>query len=451
MAQELIYTSVPKGLKAGSDGYCTVAYTDGMPVNLIKILESFSDYSFLNLDDPNLESSPVSFRHYRHTIGNQTYNILSRVAFSGFDYTKRSNKLAHHIVLSPDERCFGGPAWLSIQNEKPLFKTEWGKEDKPELIKHEKFVPQGSDKLSGELSTWKALAGDAGWAGKLAEQYMDNPDKPSYIVYDIEDGDKTLSLIREALLLIPEKNRWQVTYNTYFTVVRGAECNWRCCLKGASVLSKARATPGTLVIDLTSDLPEAEGKELVKAARDGIKVIEEETVSQPVAKEPSVIEKASGGGTIAIFEEKKGKVEENKGRVMEMPKLSLNMTRDEDEVKETPKEQAAEPVEETKAKPKPQLVKESAGAVGKEKIKTSTGTAEVPKVPPSGGTHEKKKVVPPSISDSKRQAEPFVACGNCWWNCHYYFDRFYCVPKGKSRQNRNCFRKAEVCCGKKRN
>jgi len=331
MAQELIYTSVPKGLKVGSDGYCTVAYTDGMPANVVKLLESFSDYSFLDLNDPNLDLSPVSFRHYKHNIGAQTFNIISRVAFSGFDYTRRSNKLAHHIVLSPGECCSGGPAWMCSQN---VFDKEW--DDDPDVIDHEKSVPKGEDDLR-ELTTWKELATYTEWAGKLAETYLNNPDRPSYIVYKLEYADKMLSLIREALKLIPEKKRWRVTFNTYFSGARNTECNWRCCLSGASVLSKARAVPGTLIIDLTSDLSQPEGGDLVKIAGKGYFINN---------TEPSLVladaKKTVGSGAIAVFEE-------NKDSVSVMPKLSLNIPID-DSIIETKESHTLE---------KPSLVYES--------------------------------------------------------------------------------------------
>ena len=324
MAQELIYTSVPKGLKAGSDGYCTVAYTNGMPANVLKLLESFSDYSFLDLNDPKLDLSPVSFRHYRHVIGAQTFNIISRVAFSGFDYTRRSNKLAHHIVLSSDELSAGGPAWLCSQD---IFKAEWNED--PVLFDHEKSVPKAEDDLY-ELLTWQELAGDMGWAGKLAETYLNNPDKPSYIIYDLEYADRMLSLIREALKLIPEKKRWQVTFNTYFTGTRNTECHWRCCLSGSAVLSKARAIPGTLIIDLTSDIPEAVGGKFVEAARLGQFINAEEPSPSPVE-----FEKELDTGNTAGF-----------GELAAMPKLSIT----------SPIENSPTEIEQSSVHQKPSLI-----------------------------------------------------------------------------------------------
>ena len=303
MAEELIFTSVSKGLKSGSDGYCTVAYTDGMSANAVKFLESISDYSFLSLDDPNLNLSPVSYRHYRHRFGNQIKDIISRVAFSGFDYTKRSNKLAHHILLSPEELPPAGPAWLCAKAE-AFFETDWNKE--PELRKYRKQVPQGVDELNSELSTWGDMAGDAGWGGKLAETFLSNPDKPSYIVYDIKDSHYIIELIRESLLLLPPEKRWDVTFNTYFTGVRSVECAWRCCLKDAPVLARARGVRGTLIIDLSSrtHLPKAEGGELVRAAREGKIAYKQQPVreSEPMPeKVPSLPDSEPESHKIELF------------------------------------------------------------------------------------------------------------------------------------------------------
>ena len=44
MAFELIYTSVPKGIKPGSSGFCTVAYTNGLAGNVVLKLEGMSAY-----------------------------------------------------------------------------------------------------------------------------------------------------------------------------------------------------------------------------------------------------------------------------------------------------------------------------------------------------------------------------------------------------------------------
>ena len=60
MSLELIYTSAPKGLKAGSSGFCTVAVTGGMSRVVSTKLEMLSGYEFpFKISDPNAKLSPA--------------------------------------------------------------------------------------------------------------------------------------------------------------------------------------------------------------------------------------------------------------------------------------------------------------------------------------------------------------------------------------------------------
>jgi hypothetical protein len=113
MSLELLYTSAPKGLKKGSAGFCTVLSTVGMPVNLATRLESLSGYTHVYPPShPEAASNPVCFSHLRLTIGGRGQSILSRVSDYGIDYSNRTNKLAHHVVLEPAECPPAGPAWV---------------------------------------------------------------------------------------------------------------------------------------------------------------------------------------------------------------------------------------------------------------------------------------------------------------------------------------------------
>lgn len=286
MAQELIYTSAPRGLRVGSSGFCTVACTRGMAPNYAELLESLSGYAPVHpVQHPRASLNPVAFAHWRFEIGGKPAHVLSRVAFAGADYSGRSNKFAHHVVLSPEERPEGGPAWLMLR---PGFMLErWG--DEPGFIDRPHAVPQGDDP-PGPCDFWLRCAGDAGWAGVLAQAFLDAERRPSCVLF--EPGAPMLELLREALRLLPPPLRWQVTFNTYFTTLpAGASCAWRCCLKGSDALRHARRTPGAVLVDLTGGgghSAEAlrllgSGSPLVAAAREG--------------REPSVPPNARGDET----------------------------------------------------------------------------------------------------------------------------------------------------------
>ena len=105
MAHQIIYTSVPRGLAPGSKGYCTVVASNGMAPALQRQLESLSQYT--HIYPPNTANdalNPTNFQYAKVSFGGKQLCVLSRVSDAGLDYSRRSNLLAHHIALDPDER-----------------------------------------------------------------------------------------------------------------------------------------------------------------------------------------------------------------------------------------------------------------------------------------------------------------------------------------------------------
>ncbi len=272
MAQELIYTSAPRGLRVGSSGFCTVACTRGMAPNYVELLESLSGYTApFPPHDRKARLNPTAFSHYRVRIGGKPLSILSRVAFAGLDHTQRSNKLAHHLVLQRTEQASGGPAWMLQQPDATV--TQWSGE--PHYLEGERRLPAG-DSQPAPCTAWQEAVGDAGWAGVLAQAFLDDPREPSFLIF--EPGVDMLRLVAEALRLVPPALRWDVAFNTYFTSLPvGTACAWRCCLAKSRPLRQARRMPNALVIDLTTgpDQPDqarrrlAAGSPLIACARDG--------------------------------------------------------------------------------------------------------------------------------------------------------------------------------------
>ena len=102
MAYELIYTSVPHGLKLGSSGFCTVAMTNGMPSPLARVMEGMTGYKPLYpMSDSRFANNPPSYFHYSVKVGGSSYDVCGRICSCPIDYTGRTNKIAHFIV--PDE------------------------------------------------------------------------------------------------------------------------------------------------------------------------------------------------------------------------------------------------------------------------------------------------------------------------------------------------------------
>ncbi|MCK5803847.1 MAG: hypothetical protein KAI66_13485 [Lentisphaeria bacterium] len=265
MAKELVYTSAEHGLRPGTRGFCTVAYTVGMRPQIIQILEALSAYkNMYAVHDQRLAESPVSFSHYRYKLVGRNLSILSRVAPTSADHTSRSNKVAHHVVLGNRERIDAGPARLASRPS--FFFDEWSRE--PHRIAEPKMIEDKEGETGTHAAAWEALTGDAGWAGVLAYSFLASAKRPAFLVF--EPGLELLPLIAEALALLIPEQRWQVTYNTYFTALpAGASCAWRCCLPDSEMLREARRNPSSLVIDLTAPLKAPRENSLVTCAREG--------------------------------------------------------------------------------------------------------------------------------------------------------------------------------------
>jgi hypothetical protein len=265
MASELIYTSAERGLRPGTRGYCTVAHTRGIAPAALQIMEALSTYkSLYGVHEEASSDNPVSFSHYSSNLLGRSVSVLSRVSPIQADHTGRSNKFAHHVLLQAREYPLAGPLWLSQQAG--FFLEEW--DDEPRLLEMPKAIPTG-DASFGKAESWEKLTGDAGHAALLPSLFQKFPEQVVYLVFS--PGMPMLSLLSEAMFLLPPENRWQVTYNTYFTSLpAGIRCLWRCCVPDAEVLRDARRNQQNKIIDLTESLPPPGDSPLVELARHGM-------------------------------------------------------------------------------------------------------------------------------------------------------------------------------------
>jgi hypothetical protein len=264
MSQELHYTSVPRGLKPGSRGFGTVAATASLPETLANRLEALSVYEAVYPPgDPSAALNPIAYVHVRLKGGDQDQDVLSRIGPAGLDYSGRPNKYAHHVILRPEERPEGGPAWLISQ---PGFLHHtW--EGEPRMLAEGPSVPRG-DRPSAIAEAWHAQTGDAGWAGVLAEAFLADPRRPVFLVY--RPGIELLPLFVEAIALLPPSRRWDVEFSTYLTTLPpGVSYTWRGVLEGSAQAKGARRLPNALIVDLCRSIGRAPGGPLVHLARTG--------------------------------------------------------------------------------------------------------------------------------------------------------------------------------------
>jgi hypothetical protein len=244
MSHELIYTSVAQGLRPGTRGFCAVAQTNGIPAGLLERLESISGYR--HLFEPHTAQAhlnPVAWSYLRITAANVRFQVLSRVADAGLDYSQRTNKLAHHLACSAPECPAAGPA--AALRQPGLMLTSWN--EQPHMLTAGR-VPRGGDRPAQPCQQWQRVLGDAGWAGLLAETIQNKTD--AYVIY--QPGLEVLDLFLEALALLPAEQRWEATFQTYFTrLPPGIDCRWRGVIAGSEEESLARRSSNALLIDTT--------------------------------------------------------------------------------------------------------------------------------------------------------------------------------------------------------
>ena len=245
MSSELLYTSAPKGLRQGSRGFCTVISSSGMPSNLATKLESLSGYrQMFAPESPEANQNPVAYSHMTMTIGGQVTSVLSRISAYGTDYSGRTNKLAHHVVPTRSEMPPAGPAWLLQQPD--LMRTQW--DGNCQTTAAGPAISMGN-LTAGKCNTWQQLAGDAAWAAALAAAWSQRQSKPLWIIYRLDQSHQLLSLLSEAIALLPENERWKATFNTYATQLPpDVQCRVRCVVEGTqdARMAKARGTVITL-------------------------------------------------------------------------------------------------------------------------------------------------------------------------------------------------------------
>ncbi|MBF0303212.1 MAG: hypothetical protein HQK73_09240, partial [Desulfamplus sp.] len=269
---ELIYTSYPRGLQSGTSGFTPVAYTEGIPKTYIQLCESLSGYTFVYpIGHPLYDHNPEIYTHYRFKVledyepknsvdyklqvnredyhyglkeTEEEISILSRVAVSGRDYSGRENKIAHHVILDNIERlkCVQGPAWLMINGN--IFVEHW--DQTPSLLQPKTIDLFNKADFGGIDDTlhlpkqWQSIFSDANPALMLAQSVEYNLKKssleiPSFILFNSEYENLSynklcLTLVGEALNLVPPNIRWNITFNSYFIAKpMDSDCLWRCC------------------------------------------------------------------------------------------------------------------------------------------------------------------------------------------------------------------------------
>jgi hypothetical protein len=193
MASQLVYTSAAKLLDAGRSGFGTVARSKAISPLVVSAIERVSQFANLRGTD----RSRMIFVHRRIIAGNHRCHVLSRICDAGADYTGRTNHIAHHLILSPDEVSHAAAAGVTPADILRQFawRDRW---DEParyfspdEDVPMEGFSPLGCQSARAE---WTRLTGQPAHARLLAWEGA-----PRSGVLLVPRATEPLALLAEAL------------------------------------------------------------------------------------------------------------------------------------------------------------------------------------------------------------------------------------------------------------
>jgi hypothetical protein len=276
MAQELHFTSAPRGLRPGTQGFCTVAASPGLPPQLWEQLERLSAYRpFFPAGDPRFGQNPVAWSHRLLAAGRSVHHALSRVAIAPPDYTGRTNFYAHHLILAENELFPGGPAWLLRQPG--VMDAAWRGE--PRAIARPRQLPAAPpDNPAGRA--WRAATGDANWGWALAEAWKDAARRPTFLLF--VPGQDLLALLDEAIRLLPPERQWQVEFTTYSVAPGDRPGQCLGVLAGSPAAEEAIRKYPDRILDLSRPL----GAAPAPARRTEVKPTPSRPVSTPALNLP---------------------------------------------------------------------------------------------------------------------------------------------------------------------
>ena len=230
---ELVNTSVPNGLIAGSHGFATVAMTKGMPDAIRSRVENLCAYPHRSSahDQSYYTENPINWFHLLLPGGD---HAVGRTAPAEFDYTGRTNRISRVLHFSSREMPINGGAYV-LTAEANRFCQNWGGD--PKYLPEDKTLAgrlQMAVRASGFPKNWVNMFGTDGesYAKKFAALLTQNLRTNKCIYFKAGESDvngvRLLGLFSDLINLLPEQLAAQVTFSTFSACVpNGAVCHLR--------------------------------------------------------------------------------------------------------------------------------------------------------------------------------------------------------------------------------
>lgn len=227
---ELVNTSVPNGLIAGTHGFATVAMTRGTPDGLRGRLEALCAYSHRTSahDESYWRENPVNWFHAILPGGE---SVTGRVAPCDFDYTGRTNRIARLRCHKRGELTKRGAAF-ALMRGRDWYAEGWSGEPRhlednsAEAARLKLF--DNDDGVAG-APAWRRTFGERGeeYARGLARQLERNilgGGKTIWFKTSAgwdRSGERLLELFSEVIGMMPAEMRGRATFATYPAATAG--------------------------------------------------------------------------------------------------------------------------------------------------------------------------------------------------------------------------------------
>ena len=232
---ELVNTSVPNGLVAGTHGFATVAMTKGLPDAIRTRLENFCAYPHRTSahDASYYTQNPVNWFHLTLPTGE---HVVGRTAPCEFDYTGRTNRISHLLCFPAKEMPLNGGTFV-LKSEGARFAEPW--QGEPRYLAADKTLVaqlQMADSQRGrEPANWVNLFGEKGieyakrFAALLAQNLRGAGKSISFKAGAADiDGVRLLGLFSDLINLLPENLAAKATFATFAACVpNGVTCHLR--------------------------------------------------------------------------------------------------------------------------------------------------------------------------------------------------------------------------------
>lgn len=206
---QLIFTSAPSGLDQGASGFCTVARSPELPEEVVSHLEERSRYENWT------GTRPWVHRFHQLVHNDRTLYVITRIGFSGTDYSHRANHIAHHLVFD------GNPAGFSLSPATILlYWTGWREHYREQPAWVEPFP---ASQILTEMRRVQALLPAKHWEAMTQSpesaaawlEHSSESDKPMFLITDKTDTQLILRAYGESSALVPPPMAWGIAFTTF--------------------------------------------------------------------------------------------------------------------------------------------------------------------------------------------------------------------------------------------